>query len=151
MSSKTRKGKKPQKHLDKDQLAQLEKNQKEISRKRTLITEKFYPALITATVSVDEAKALINAMGTLLMEDVLRRMKEIQFADISGSLLEKLCADGERQKEVSALLQTLHGENLFTAREMIEGMTRAIEAMITTEMRERKLDTLQTQWDKFLN
>lgn len=151
MSSKTRKSKKPQKHLDKDQLAQLEKNQKEISRKRTLITEKFYPALITATVSVDEAKALINAMGTLLMEDVLRRMKEIQFADISGSLLEKLCADGERQKEVSALLQTLHGENLFTAREMIEGMTRAIEAMITTEMRERKLDTLQTQWDKFLN
>ena len=50
------------------------KRKQEVERKRVIVVDKFYPALVEATVSVDEAKALVNAMGTLLMEDTLRTM-----------------------------------------------------------------------------
>ncbi len=135
----------------KEEILEGMKRKKEIDRKRILITDAFYPALINATISVDEAKALISAMGSLLMSEVLKTMKERQFSEISESLLKVLCTDGEREPEVRALLDTLKGENLFVARELIEGMTRAIEAMVAEEMHGRKLDTLKTNWQQYLN
>lgn len=124
---------------------------KVLEHKRLIIIEKFYPALVKATISVDESKALINAMGTLLMEEVLKTMKERSFSEIKDNLHKVLCQDGERSEEIRALLDSLEGENLYVSREIIEGMTRAIEAMITEEMRERKLDTLTPDWEKYLN
>jgi hypothetical protein len=126
-------------------------NKKEVTRKRELIVDSFYPALIGATVSVDEAKSLVNAIGTLLMEEVLKTMRDRQFTEVIENLHANLCRDGERSVEIQALLDTLKGENLFVAREIIEGMTRAIETMIMEEMRSRKLDTLKTGWDRYLN
>ena len=131
--------------------ASKELNKKEIARKRSIIIDKFYPALIEATISVDESKALISAMANLLMEEVLRTMKDRKFDDIIDSLQKVLCQDGQRKNEISALLNTLKGENLYVAREIIEGMTRAIETMIIDEMRERNLKTLIPKWDVYLN
>jgi hypothetical protein len=70
---------------------------------------------------------------------------------VIDNLHAKLCQDGERKDEIQTLLNTLKGENLFVAREIIEGMTRAIETMIVEEMRSRKLDTLKIGWDRYLN
>lgn len=124
---------------------------KEVNRKKKLIVESFYPALVESTVSVDEAKGLISAMGSLLMNEVLKTMKERQFAEISKTLLTTLCGDGQKMEEVKKLLETLESENLFVAREIIEGMTRAIDTMIHEDMRERKLDTMKPDWDRYLN
>ena len=140
-----------QHHKTKDELIAESERRYEINRKKAIIVDKFYPALIKATISVDESKALISAMSSLLMEEVLKTMKERKFSDISDSLFKVLTTDGERVEEIATLLSTLQGENLFVAREIIEGMTRAIETMITTEMRERNLDTLKPDWTKFLN
>jgi hypothetical protein len=59
--------------------------------------------------------------------------------------------DGEREKEVRALLKTLDKEKVFIAREVIEGMVRAIDAMLLKEQQERSLITLNPEWDKMLN
>lgn len=134
-----------------EQLVKEMENKKEIERKRDIIVNEFYPALIDATVSVDEAKALISAMGNVIMEDVLGTMKERKFEDIMIKVHGILTQDGERQDEIKRLLNTLKGENLYVAREIVEGMTRAIETMIMTDMRGRKLDTLNPDWDKYLN
>lgn len=135
----------------KEQIAHEMKSQQEIARKRAIIVDKFYPALVGATVSVDESKMLINSMGTLLMENVLKTMQQRQFTEIIEELTNRLCPDGERKEEIVKLLSTLEGENLFVAREIIEGMTRAIDTMILNDMRGRKLDTLDADWNKFLN
>jgi len=135
----------------KQEIAKQMSNQHEVARKRSLIVDEFYPALIKATVSVDEAKALISAMGTLLMEQVLKTMKERKFSDIAMDLQNILCTDGERKDEIGSLLATLANENLFVAREIIEGMTAAIEASIREEMRIRTLATLKTNWEQYLN
>lgn len=123
----------------------------EVARKRKIVVDKFYPALINASVSVDEAKMLIQATSTLLMEEVLKTMQERKFSDISGILLKKLSPEGERLAEIAELLAVLDGENLYVAREIIEGMTRAIEQMIGDEMRSRNLDTLKADWERMLN
>jgi len=125
-------------------------NQQEVARKRSLIIEHFYPALIEATISVDESKALISAMGTLLMDSVLNTMKEKPFIEINTYLHKMLCSDGERSDEIKKLLDTLNGENLYVAREIIEGATRAIDQATTDEMKERSLSTLKTDWDRYL-
>ena len=138
-------------HKTKEELISDDEKKKEIARKRRIIVDKFYPALIKATISVDEAKALINAMGTLLMENVLKTMKERKIDEISESMISVLCTDGERKIEVTELLATLNGENLFVSREIIEGMTKAIAAMEMDEMKSRSLGTLKTNWDKYLN
>lgn len=126
-------------------------NQQEVARKRSLIIEHFYPALVEATISVDESKALISAMSNLLMESVLNTMKERQFVEVNTTLHKTLCSDGERSDEIKKLLDTLNGENLYVAREIIEGTTRMIEQAMTDEMRERNLSTLKTDWDRYLN
>ena len=123
----------------------------EVTRKRNIVVDKFFPALKEASVSVDESKMLIGSMSSLLMEGVLKTMQERKFSEIIPSMLERLCKDGERKEEVEKLLKVLEDENLFVAREIIEGMTRAIEQMVLDEMKGRKLDSLQANWDRMLN
>lgn len=142
--------KNPQIYKTPEEIEKEAKRKQEVERKRIIIVDKFYPALVAATISIDEAEVLVQTIATLLMEDTLRTMRERKFADIKESLLSILCKDGERTKEIEKLLEVFNEENLFTARELIEGMTRAIKAMTTEEMRERKLDTLKTNWEKHL-
>ena len=135
----------------KEQIAKELQNKQEISRKRQIIIHKFYPALIKATISVDESKMLLQAMSSLLMQEVMKTMKERKFDDIIKPLFDVLCTDGQREKGIMALLETFKGENLFVARELIEGMSSSVEKMIADEMQIRKLDTLKTDWDRYLN
>lgn len=139
--------KKPQDHPAGDDLLR----KIEVKRKRNIIVDKFFPALKEASVSVDESKMLIQSMSSFLMEGVLKTMQERKFDEIIPSMLERLCKDGERKEEVQKLLSVLEGENLFVAREIIEGITRAIDQMVLDEMRNRKLETLSADWDRMLN
>ncbi len=133
--------------VTKEQLAR----QQEVARKRKIIVEEFYPALVQATVSVDEAKMLISAASSLLMEDVLQTMKERKFDEIYEKLVRRLTPDDVRLLEIEKLFATLKGENLFVAREIIEGMSRAIEHMVLKDLQGRKLDTLNADWQTMLN
>lgn len=123
----------------------------EVARKRKIIMTEFYPALIQATVSVDEAKMLLQATVSLIMEEVLSTMKERKLSEIYPRLLKKLCPEGVRQLEIEKWLGTIQGENLYVARELIEGATRAISQMLHDEELNRKLDTLTPDWNKMLN
>lgn len=138
-------------HPTKEQLVEDVKRKQEVSRKKDILINKFYPALEEATVSIDEAKMLISAISSLMMEEVLSTMKILKFSAVIDNLHTKLCADGQRSEEVKKLLTTLEGENLYVAREILEGVTRSIETMITAEMRDRKLFSLKTNWDLHLN
>ncbi len=123
----------------------------EVQRKRRIVVEQFYPALCEATVSVDEAKMLVQASASLIMEAVLETMKERKFSEIYSHIISKLSPDDVRKPEIEKLFGTIKGENLFVAREIIEGMTRVIDQMTNDEMRERKLDSLKADWEKMLN
>lgn len=123
----------------------------EIARKRKIVVDKFYPSLVEATVSIDEAKMLLQAATSLIMEEVLSTMKERQFDEIYSRLTKKLCPDGTRQIEIEKWLSTMKGENLYVARELIEGANRAISQMLHDEELKRKMDTLNPDWSRMLN
>lgn len=135
----------------KDQIIADELRAKEVSRKRVIVVDYLYPALQEATVSVEEAKALTSAISQLIMAESMKLMREKRFVDVSDSIFKVLCQDGERKEEIMKLLEVFNGENLFTARELVEGMTSAIDKMIREDMQGRKLETLNADWARFLN
>jgi len=123
----------------------------EVARKRKIVVEKFYPALGQATISVDEAKMLIQAISSSIMEEVLATMRERKLDAIYGRLVKRLAPDGARQLQIEALLNTIRDENLFVAREIVEGMQRAIAQMLHDEEKGRKLESLKPDWNRMLN
>lgn len=141
----------PKNNRTSDEIIRDMHNKKEVARKRKLITERFYPALSAATVSVDESKMLLSAINSVMMERVLATMKERKFSDIKKDVLAIITSDGERKSEISKLLSTLDSETLYVSREITEGASRAIEQMIMEDMRSRGLDTLKPDWDRYLN
>lgn len=140
-----------QNHPTKEQLLANLARKREVARKREIVVKQFYPALSDMAVSVDEAKMLIQAISSTVMETVLGWMQERQFAEIMPKMIERLAPNGERVEQVSKLLGTVENENIFVAKEIIEGMNRAIDQMIHEDMQTRKLDTLKPDWDKYLN
>lgn len=123
----------------------------EIARKRKIVVTQFYPALVEATSSVDEAKMLLQSIASLTMEEVLNTMKERKFTEILDRVLKKLTPDDIRLLQVEKLLETMRYENLFVAREIVEGMQRAISQMQHDEDKARPLDALKPDWDRYLN
>lgn len=123
----------------------------EVHRKGQIVSEQFYPALVASTVSVDEAKMLIRAMSSFMMENVMQTMRDRKFSEIKDELLVKLCPDGDRKEEITKLLDILDGETLFVSREIVEGMTNAIDQMIQDEMKGRTLNSFEPDWKKMLN
>lgn len=123
----------------------------EVARKRKIVVEKFYPALKEATANIDEAKMILQALSSFTMEEVLKTMQLIKFDAIYDRVLKKLAVDDVGLLQMEALLGTLRDENLFVAREIVEGMQRAIMQMQHDEDKERKLDTLKPDWSKMLN
>lgn len=142
----TAKNGQPQIHLTAEQLGQ----KMEVQRKQAIVKDKLYPALITTALSIDEAKMLVRAISGFIMEDVMGLMKERQFIDLAPKLLEKIAIGKDREPELKKLLDIFERENLFVSKELIEGMSHAIDQMINDEMRSRKLDTLPVDWNRIL-
>lgn len=129
---------------------QLER-EREIARKRVIVVDKFFPALKEATVSIEEAKMLLQASASLIMEEVMNTMRERTFDEMFNRVIKKLSPDDVKLLELEALFNTIRHENLFVAREIIEGMTRAIQQAEMEASREKKLDDLKFEWGRYLN
>lgn len=120
------------------------------NRKKLVVKEKLFPALVGATVSIDEAKMLLQSLSGLIMEDSLIILKEKKIEAILDRLVKKLCPDGEREKEVRELLVTLSAETLYDAKVLVEGLSNSIEYMLQSELKDRTLNSLEPDWDKIL-
>src|SRR4051812_15490921 len=123
----------------------------EVARKGKIVVNTFYPALVAATISVDEAKMLLQGIASLMMEEVMKTMKERTFGEITPELLKVLTKDGERVGEITELLASLEKENLFVAREIIEGMNNAIAQMVQDDLTKKKLSDFDPDWDRMLS
>ena len=140
-----------QKHVtDKAKLAQVAEQVEKIKGQRSLAKDRLYPALVAATVSIDEAKMLLQSISTLVMEDALQVLKDKKTSEVKDRLLKKLCPDGDRAKEVGALLDVFDGETLFDTKSSVEGMAGAIDYMIRKETQERTLNSLTPDWESMM-
>lgn len=127
-------------NLSKEQIAA----QMKIKSMRSFVKDKFYPALLKSTSSIDDAKFLLSSFGNMMFEQFLSQMKDTYFVDLH--LEKKLDKTSPSYKEYFNLLTLFGDKNVFEARELIEGMKAEIEMMINNELKERKLETLKTNF-----
>ncbi len=128
----------------KEEIATQMKREQKAKRLRSFIKEKFYPALIEASTSIDDAKFLLGSFSNMLMENFLAQMKEIKFVELN--LPAKLDKKSKQFPQYAKLLSLFDDQNVFEARELIEGMKNEVNMFVDNEMKERKLDTLKTNF-----
>ena len=125
--------------------AQLKTN-----NQQDLIEKAVFPAVVAATTSIDEAKMLLRAISTSIMEKSMEVLRETKMADVRKELVKKLTEEG-REEEVDALLAALDDQTLLDSRMLVEGLSSAIEQMIIDEMRNRTLNSLEVDWKRVFN
>ncbi len=125
-------------------LAEKEERVQEVKRMRSFVKNKLYPALLLATTSIDDAKFLLGSLSSMMMEQFLAQMKETKFIDLKLHL--KLDKQTPNYKHFLNLLAMFSGETVYNSRELIEGMKNEIQMMIDTELKDRKLETLKTNF-----
>ncbi len=125
--------------------------QQENKYKRDFIREKFYPALIGATKSVDEAGHLLQAMTSLVMEEAMQTLRSKKMNEIRSRIIKKLCPDHEREIEITNLVSIFDKQTLFDARSHFEGVKAMIEQMKIDEMSNRGLSTMKVDWDRYFS
>lgn len=130
----------------KEQLIKELETQAKVKVYRAFVKDEFYPLLLEATTSIDDAKYLLGSFSNMLMEQFLGLMKEKKFVELE--LEKKLDSKAENYESYKKILDIFKDKNIFDARELIEGMKEEIDMMITNELKERKLETLKTQWYK---
>lgn len=138
------KQKKPIVVRTKEQIEQGIKNVQEVQRLRTFVKDQFYPQLIKASTSIDDAKYLLGSFSNMVMEQFLAQMKAMKFEDLK--LEDKLDSKSPQYKDYKKILELFKDENVYSTRELIEGMKGEVESMITNEMKTRTLDTLKTNF-----
>jgi len=128
----------------KEEIIKGMQNTAEVKRLRAFVKDKLYPQLLTASTSIDDAKYLLGSLSNMVMEQFLSKMKEVKFGDLK--LEEKLDPKASNYEEYKKVLELFADEDVFSTRELIEGMKGEIEANINNELKGRKLDTLATNW-----
>ena len=121
----------------------------EVKRNQALVKDKIYPALVNATVSIQEAKALNSAISGLIMEEAMRTLQNAKMVDIRERMVKVLCEEG-RKEEIGKLLDTLEDETLYNARTLIEGLNAVIDQALLDENTNRTLNSLEFDWNRMM-
>lgn len=112
--------------------------------KMKFVKERFYPALLEATTSIEDASQLLAGFNTQIMQEFLGLMKYKTCKDLN--LEEKLDKDNTKHTEHKALIALFNDMNVFDAKDYIEGMRAEIAMFQREEMESRPLSSLKTKW-----
>ena len=124
-------------------ISELRKDPKFVARLK-FTKEVFMPALIKASVSVDDAKTFLSSISTVIMQKFLEEMKKKKFSELN--LTDGLDPNSPKYEEVKALLDLFKDESIFDARTSIEGMVNEINVFIDDELKGRTLESLKMEW-----
>lgn len=128
----------------KEQLLSELRSNSEFIVKMKFIKEEFYPALLAASTSIDDAQQLLTGFNTAIMQEFLALMKETKMSDMG--LASKLDAMNPLLTESVALLNLFKDMTIFEAKEHIENMRNEVETFLLDEKRTRTLADLPTKW-----
>lgn len=113
-------------------------------RKMKFTKEIFYPALINASKSVDDATSFLASINNILMESFLGLMKEHKFG--SFKLVDKLDPKDPKYEELKFLLELFDDMTVFEAKDFMEGMKNEIQLFLNDENTKRPLSDLKARW-----
>lgn len=124
-------------------LADLKAN-KDFMEKMSFARDTFYPALIGASKSIDDAMMFLGSITTVMMEVFLGMMKEKRFGEMN--LQSKLDSKDEKYEQLCDMLKLFDDFTIFDARSQFEYMKSEIQMFVNDENKERSLSELKTKW-----
>lgn len=120
------------------------KQNAEFLAKMKFIKEQFYPALINATTSIEDALQNLTIINSVMMEKFLGAMKEKKFKDID--IYTNLSKSDPKHDQLETMLHLFDDMTIFEAKEYLEGMKHEIALFQLEESRERTLESLKAKW-----
>lgn len=124
-------------------LKELRANAK-FQEKMAFAKDVFFPKLVEATKSIDDASMFLSSINTVIMQDFLGRMKDVTIKDMK--LTDKLDVKDEKYNELVELVSIFDDMSVFDAKELLEGMKAEISLFVQEELKERPLSDLKTKW-----
>lgn len=135
---------KPRVNKSKEELlADLKKNA-DFQRKIKFTREVFYPALLKANPTVEDASTWLGGFNSAIMQAFLERMKDAKMKDLNLRL--KLDAMSDNFLAFQDIVGVFDDMTVFQAKDHIEGMRGEIDVWKADEDRARPLAELKTKW-----
>ncbi len=135
---------KPRVNKSKEQILHEMKSNADFQKKIKFTREQFYPALLKADPSIEDAVMWLGGFNTAIMNALLETMKTTKMKDLNLTL--KLDAMSDQFLPFSELVQLFDEQTVFEAKDNIEGLKGEIALWQQDESRERKLADLKTKW-----
>lgn len=128
----------------KEEIIKELRGNKKFAEKMAFAKDKFYPALMKSSKSIDDATMFLSSISTVMMEKFLGIMKERKMSDLK--LIDALDSKDEKYEDIKFLLELFEDMTVFDARDYIEGMKNEVNLFIQEENRVRPLSDLKTRW-----
>lgn len=136
--------KEPRALKSKEELISDLKNNQDFQKKIKFTREKFYPALLKANPTIEDASTWLSGFNTALMQEFLSRMKDVKMSELKLGL--KLEATSDQFLQFQELVLLFDDMTVFEAKDHIEGLRGEIDLWKQDENRERKLSDLKVKW-----
>lgn len=120
------------------------KENKDFQRKIMFAREVFYPAIIKANPTVEEAGTWLSGFNSALMQAFLERMKEVKMSELKLGL--KLNTMDDRFVEFGNIVSLFDDMTVFEAKDHIEGMRGEVDIWKRDEDHARPFSELQVKW-----
>ncbi len=114
----------------------------EVSRKRRIAKEIFYPFLLKNTKSIEESKMFITAFSIGVRRAFNMKMADIKLSDLKMDEHINDDKENDRYRELATMLKD---ENLMATLDIVENMVQFIESCIREQNTKRPLADLPVE------
>ncbi len=128
----------------KEQLIADLKNNEQFKVKMAFTREKFYPALVESSISIEDAMTNLSSINTVIMQTFLGFMKDKKFGELD--MVSKMDSKAPKYEEIKVMLDLFSEMSVFEAKELIEGMRMEIGMWVQEDNRVRNLNSLPKRW-----
>lgn len=141
---------KKRKNKTKEELVKDAELKKEAERQRKFVKEIFYPFLLSKTENIEDAKRMCVAAGQAVQfaydNQMLEEQKRLSKSQVSVLNVNEMIDSNVRYDRDRELIKMFEHEGISTAVQLLNGMSREIEGFLKDENKERKLETVKTNW-----
>ena len=128
----------------KEQLLAELKGNEQFKAKMAFTRERFYPALVEASTSIEDAMTNLSSINTVVMQTFLGFMKDKKFGELD--MVSKMDSKAPKFEEIKAMLDLFGDMSVYEAKELIEGMRMEIGMWVQEDNRMRNLKDLPKRW-----
>ncbi len=129
---------------------EIQANKEEEARLRTLVKEVIYPILLKNAKNIKDAKNICRTVAVGMDAIFMQKVKEYQNFLTEDKLsvlkLNEQMNDSKDYPAEHALALAMENETVSCAKTLIEGMEAELNRLTDSELTNRSLDTLQTEW-----